>query len=106
MRSLVFDSLRGMSEFENFPRRNLRDFFCFVILERVILEAKRRGDGSSTGSPPSWYSVEDDVGRLVKSFFKARVAAGAAVVADGLVEGAGCRENPHVAFGARDGRVD
>ena len=43
---------------------------------------------------------------LAEAFFKSRVAAGAAVVADCLVEGAGGRENPHVAFGAGDGCVD
>ena len=44
--------------------------------------------------------------KLGKTFFKSRVAAGAAVVADGLVEGAGGRKDPHVAFGAGDGGVD
>ena len=43
---------------------------------------------------------------LAEAFFEARVAAGAAVVADCLVEGSGGRENPHVAFGAGDGGVD
>lgn len=43
---------------------------------------------------------------LAEAFFKSRVAAGAAVVADGLVEGAGGRKNPHVAFRAGDGGVD
>ena len=44
--------------------------------------------------------------KLGKTFFEARVAAGAAVVADGLVEGAGGGENPHVAFCAGNGGVD
>ena len=44
--------------------------------------------------------------KLGKTFFKASVAAGAAVVADCLVEGAGGRKNPHVAFRARDGGAD
>ena len=47
-----------------------------------------------------------DLMTLAEPFLEACVAAGAAVVADGLVEGAGCRENPHVAFCAGDGGVD
>lgn len=43
---------------------------------------------------------------LAEAFLEARVAAGAAVIADGLVEGAGGGKNPHVAFGAGDGGVD
>lgn len=42
----------------------------------------------------------------LNSFFQSRVATGAAVVADGLVEGSGGGENPHVAFRAGDGGVD
>ena len=47
-----------------------------------------------------------DLMTLAEAFLKAGVAAGAAVVADCLVEGAGGRKNPHVAFRARDGGVD
>ena len=43
---------------------------------------------------------------LGQSFFQPCKPSGAAVVADGLVEGAGSRKNPHVAFGAGDGCVD
>ena len=43
---------------------------------------------------------------LAEAFFKSREAAGAAVVADSLVEGSGGRKNPHVAFRAGDGGVD
>ena len=43
---------------------------------------------------------------LAEAFFKSREAAGAAVVADGLVEGSGGGKNPHMAFRAGNGGVD
>ena len=44
--------------------------------------------------------------KLGQTFLEARVAAGAAVIADGLVKCAGGRENPYMAFRAGDGGVD
>ena len=47
-----------------------------------------------------------DLMTLAEAFLEACVAAGAAVVADGLVEGARSGEDPHVAFCAGNGGVD
>ena len=43
---------------------------------------------------------------LSKLLREARVSLCAAVVAHGLVERSGCRQNPHMTFCTRDGSVD
>lgn len=45
-------------------------------------------------------------GLLPEFFGEFRVTPCAAVVADGLVERAGCRQNPHMSLRSRDGGVD
>ena len=43
---------------------------------------------------------------LAELFGESRVSMSAAVVAHRLVKRAGGRQNPHMAFGSRDGSVD